>query len=250
MDDAIPAHAIAGALRPPCHSHQGNSVPSLILRLELLPEAMARRERARSLAAAPDQPAEPEGPAQTAPDTDQDQAGPPHRTVADVVAEATRAGEAPTPLFEHRPQSPASVRRIVDVAAPERLTVATPLTRWSAAVAASHDPCFVLDSNGILISISVAAAELLGCGDSAVIGRHLLDVITLVDLDTGSADPDYATRITALAVLESPGLSRSLIRVRHEDNALVTLDMSSAPVHDVTGYTLGSVTFLAPIPRR
>jgi PAS domain S-box-containing protein len=141
-------------------------------------------------------------------------------------------------------------RRIVDVAAPERMSIATPLTRWSAAVAASHDACFVIDSNGVLISISVAAAELLGCGDTALIGRHLLDVITLVDLDTGQPNPDYAARITALTVLESPGLARSLIRVRHEDGSLVTLDTSSAPVHDVTGYPLGSVTFLAPIPRR
>ena len=64
MDNAIPAHAIAEALRQPCHSHQGNAVPSLILRLEPLPEATARHERERSLAAAPDQQAEPEAPAE------------------------------------------------------------------------------------------------------------------------------------------------------------------------------------------
>jgi PAS domain S-box-containing protein len=141
-------------------------------------------------------------------------------------------------------------RRVVDVAAPERLTVATPLTRWSAAVAAAHDACFVVDSNGIVISISVAAVELFGCGDAAIIGRHILDVVQLVDLETGAADPDYASRITALAVLDQPGLARSLMRVRHADGSLVTLDSSSAPVHDVTGYPLGSVTFLAPIRTR
>jgi hypothetical protein len=101
-----------------------------------------------------------------------------------------------------------------------------------------------------VISISVAAVELLGCGDMTTIGRHILDVLNLVDLDTGAAEPDYANRITPLAVLDNPGLSRSLIRVRHADGALVALDTSSAPIRDVTGYPLGSVTFLAPIRSR
>jgi PAS domain S-box-containing protein len=159
------------------------------------------------------------------------------------------APEMPSPTVAPAPERRAT-RRVVDVAAPERLTIATPLTRWSAAVAAAHDPCFVIDANGIVISISVAAVELLGCGDMTTIGRHVLDILTLVDLDTGAPDPDYANRITPLAVLDNPGLSRSLIRVRHADGALVSLDTSSAPIRDVTGYPLGSVTFLAPIRSR
>jgi hypothetical protein len=105
----------------------------------------------------------------------------------------------------------------------------------------------VIDSNGVLISISVTGVELLGCGDTAAIGRHLLDVIEVVDLETAAPSPSYAQRITPLSVLENPGLARSLLRVRHPDGSLVTLDTSSAPVHDVTGYALGSVTFLSPI---
>jgi PAS domain-containing protein len=143
-----------------------------------------------------------------------------------------------------------TVRRIVDVAAPERLSTATPLSRWSAAVAAAHDACFVLDLHGVVISVSMASVELLGCGDAAVIGRHILEVVNLVDLETGAPHPDYAPRITPLAVLDGPGLARSMMRVRHPDNAVVTLDSSSAPIHDVTGHLLGSVTFLAPIPAR
>jgi len=158
------------------------------------------------------------------------------------VVEGSESGIAPLPT----PDSPAP-RRVVDVAGPERLSVATPLTRWAAAVAAAHDACIVIDSNGILISVSVAAAELLGCGEATIIGRHILDILHLVDLDTGAPEPDYAERITPLAVLDNPGLSRSLIRVRHADGVLVTLDTSSAAVRDITGYTLGSVTFLAPI---
>ncbi len=155
---------------------------------------------------------------------------------------ATEAAPAHAP-----PPEPVTRRRVVNVAAPERMTVPTPLTRWSAAVAAAHDACFVVDVNGVVISISVAAVELLGCGDATVIGCHILDVLRLVDLETGAANPDYGARITPLAVLDQPGLSRSLLRVRHPDGSLVTLDSSSAPVHDVTGYPLGSVTFLAPI---
>jgi PAS domain-containing protein len=148
------------------------------------------------------------------------------------------------------PATPAASRRVVDVAAPERLSTATPLSRWSAAVAAAHDACFVLDLNGAVISISVAAVELLGCGDAAIIGRHILDVLNLVDLETGATHPDYAPRITPLAVLDGPGLARSLLRVRHDDSAIVTLDTSSAPIHDVNAHLLGSVSFIAPIPAR
>jgi PAS domain S-box-containing protein len=170
----------------------------------------------------------------------------------DVPAEAAAPEVAPEPQAETAESSPimSSVRRVVDVAAPERLSTATPLSRWSAAVAAAHDACFVLDLNGVVISISVAAVELLGCGDVAIIGRHILEVINLVDLETGATHPEYAPRITPLVVLDGPGLGRSLMRVRHDDGTVVTLDTSAAPIHDVNGHLLGSVTFLAPIPSR
>jgi PAS domain S-box-containing protein len=214
-------------------------LPSLILRLEPLPEATAEHERQRAQSrqqALADQLAA----ERTAPGGRRDN-GSSHHEAAPRSAAPSAAMPTPEELI---------TRRIVDVAAPERLTVATPLTRWSAAVAAAHDACFVVDSNGTVISISVAAVELLGCGDAAIIGRHILDVLQLVDLESGAPDPEYAPGITALAVLDQPGLARSLLRVRHHDGSLVTLDSSSAPVHDVTGYPLGSVTFLAPIRTR
>jgi len=226
-------------------------VPSLILRLEPLParapESADTQEqtRAEQIAAALDA-ANDVSPSATPTSNGASVAEPP---TADPVVEASAAVPDPTMAPAPTPERRAT-RRVVDVASPERLTVPTPLTRWSAAVAAAHDPCFVIDANGIVISISVAAVELLGCGDMATIGRHILDILTLVDLDTGAPDPDYANRITPLAVLDNPGLSRSLMRVRHADGALVSLDSSSAPVRDVTGYPLGSVTFLAPIRSR
>jgi PAS domain S-box-containing protein len=148
------------------------------------------------------------------------------------------------------PEAANAGRRAATGTAPDRITTATPLSRWSAAVAAAHDACFVLDLNGLVISISVAAVSLLGCGDAAVIGRHIIEVINLIDLETGAPHPEYATRIPPLAVLNGPGLSRSLIRVRHDSGDVATLDTSSAPIHDVNGYLLGSVSFVTPIQSR
>jgi PAS domain S-box-containing protein len=141
----------------------------------------------------------------------------------------------------------APVASVVDVTTPERTGAATPLSRWSAAVAGAHDACFVVDAAGAVVSISVAAVELLGCGDGVVIGRPILDVVNPIDLDSGASHPEYAARLTPLAVLTEPGLARSFMRVRHPDGGVVTIDSSSAPVHDVNGRVLGSVTFIAAI---
>lgn len=195
-------------------------LPSLILRLEHL-----------GAVSAPPEPAVEDAPGRSAD--------------AEPVSPPPASPQSVEPID---PYQPPPTRRVVDVAGPERLSTATPLSRWSAAVAAAHDACFVLDLNGVVISISVAAVELLGCGDLAVIGRHALEVLNLVDLESGAPHPEYAPRITALSVLDSPGLGRSLMRVRHAGGAIVTLDASSAPIHDVNGHLLGSVTFLAPIP--
>ena len=140
-------------------------------------------------------------------------------------------------------------RHVVDLGEHSRPSAtSTPLARWIATVAAAHDPCLVLDAQGQVLSLSSSAAELLGCSDAGVIGRRLLDVIDLVDFDTGSSSPDYATRIAPLAVLApTSGLMRSLLRVRQHESAPLTVDASAAPIHDVRGETVGSFTFLAPV---
>ena len=124
----------------------------------------------------------------------------------------------------------------------------TPLARWIATAAAAHDPCLVLDVDGQILSVSTRGAELLGCSDVAIIGRKLLDVIDLVDFETGGSRPDYAVRIAPIAVL-SPGhgLMRSLLRVRQSDGSRQTVDASAAPIHDAHGDTVGSFTFMAPV---
>jgi PAS domain S-box-containing protein len=140
-------------------------------------------------------------------------------------------------------------RHVVDLGDRSRAPAAsTPLARWSASVAAAHDPCLVVDTQGQVISLSASAAELLGCSDAGVIGRRLIDVVDLVDFETGASRPDYAARVAPLAVLaHGNGLMRSLVRVRHRDGNRVTIDASSAPLHDVRGDIIGSVTFLAAV---
>jgi len=140
-------------------------------------------------------------------------------------------------------------RHIVDLGDNGRAPAAsTPLARWIATAAAAHDPCLVLDVEGQILSVSTRGAELLGCSDVAIIGRRLLDVIELVDFETGGASPDYAVRIAPIAVL-SPGhgLMRSLLRVRQSDGSRQTVDASAAPIHDAHGETVGSFTFMAPV---
>jgi PAS domain-containing protein len=157
--------------------------------------------------------------------------------------------EAAPPAVERVSEpDPVLGRHSADLPGSERLLSSTALSRWSAAVAAAHDACFVLDVEGAVVSVSVTAVELLGTGDATLIGRPLLDVITLVDLETGAASPEYAPRITPLVVLGSPGLARSLMRIRHYDDAVLTLDTMSAPIHDSAGRLIGSLTFLDMIP--
>lgn len=144
--------------------------------------------------------------------------------------------------------SSAPVRHVVDLGDHTRNAAAsTPLARWSASVAAAHDACLVVDGQGRIVSLSASGAELLGCSGSGVIGRHLLDVVELVDFDTGAVNPEYAARIAPLGVIGANGLMRSLVRVRHRDGSTVTIDASSAPLHDAHGDGIGSITFVAAI---
>jgi PAS domain S-box-containing protein len=197
----------------------------LILRLERLVRPDAAPD--------PDSPGEPESP-----------------RAATLAAHVAGAGTTQPEDTRTAPHGIGTARRVVDIAGQERLSTPTSLSRWSAAVAASYDPCFILDSAGVLVSISLSALELIGYPDAAVIGRHVLEVVHLVDLETAAPRPEYAPRIPPLVVLDGPGLARSLTRVRHEDDAIVTLDTSSAPIHDASGQLVGSVTFIAPIPAR
>src|SRR3954468_13449972 len=140
-------------------------------------------------------------------------------------------------------------RHVVDLGDhPRPPATSTPLARWSASVAAAHDPCLVVDTDGQVLSLSASAAELLGCSGAGGIGRPLVEVVDLVDFETGASRPEYAARVAPLAVLTNAnGLMRSLLRVRHRDGSRMTIDASSAPLHDVRGEIIGSLTFLAAV---
>lgn len=118
------------------------------------------------------------------------------------------------------------------------------LEPWVAATLASVEGCLVVDTDGLVVAVSDQAGELLGFGDEPVVGRRLLEVIEVVDLDTGASEPEYAVRIPPLATLAGSGLARSMLRIRHYDDTLVSIDATSSPVHAATGEVAGSMTFL------
>jgi PAS domain S-box-containing protein len=223
-------------------------VPRLILRLAPLEsiEATPARDDVLRL---PD--ADHPGSAQTEPTAPIPQTQPTQptdttqSTPATPQREATEQSQSTAPTPSTQPAQPAQPSTQSGWFA-----ATSSLRGWSAAVASSQDACFVLDSAGVVVSVSAAGIDLLGSGDKVAMGHHILDVIDLVDLESGASDPEYAPRITPLVVLRSPGLARSLMRVRHPDGAVVTLDSSSAPIHDESGQVLGSMTFISPIRAR
>jgi hypothetical protein len=156
------------------------------------------------------------------------------------------------PIVLPHPSSEAegATKITLPVRAGDRAPAVSALDRWVSTVSVAGDACMVLDSSGLVVAISAAAQELLGIGSGPTGGHHVLDVVPLVDLETGEPNPEYAPRITPLVVLEAGGLARSWLRVRHEDDAIVTLDLSSAAIHDSDGHLVGSVTFVALIPPR
>jgi PAS domain S-box-containing protein len=124
----------------------------------------------------------------------------------------------------------------------------TPLARWSSVVATASDPCLLLDAQGRVVTLSAAAGELLGCGTEGVSGRPFLPLIDLLDFDTGASSPDYAQRVAPVAVLlPGVGLVRSLLRLRHPDGAVRTVDAAGSPVHDDAGRLIGSITLFSPL---
>ena len=142
-----------------------------------------------------------------------------------------------------------SPRHVVDLGGRARpAPTPTPLARWAGVVAASHDPCLVLDTHGRVVSISLPAGALLGCGTEGVAGRPFLTLVDLVDFHTGESKPEYAERVAPLAVLqEGIGLVRSLLRLRLPDGRVRTLDVAGSALHDSAGGTVGSLALFAAL---
>lgn len=123
----------------------------------------------------------------------------------------------------------------------------TSLAHWAATIAAAHDACLLVDSRGSVVSVSVSGATALGCVAADAVGHPLLDVIKLVDFETGDSHPDYAPRIPPLGALKFVTLVRGLLRVRQPDDRLVTLDAVAAPLRDEAGEVVGSIAFLSAV---
>jgi PAS domain-containing protein len=141
----------------------------------------------------------------------------------------------------------APLRRVVGIADRGTSVPDAALEPWNIAVAASPDACLVLDADGLVVTLSDEAADLLGTGDESVVGRPMLEIVDVVDLDTGASSPEYAPRIPPLAALSGPGLVRSMLRIRHYDDTLVAIDCAAAPIHDGVGEVAGSISFLRAV---
>lgn len=117
---------------------------------------------------------------------------------------------------------------------------------WVALAARAADIVVVLDPTGRVLGVSRAAAELIGCsGPDLVVGRHLLEVLDLVDFNPTPGDASlYADRIAPLLAIASNALARGLLRLR-TGGQTVTLDAIAAPIHEQSGRLAGAVAFLA-----
>lgn len=121
------------------------------------------------------------------------------------------------------------------------------LAPWQTLSETAGEAVLVIDAAHRLRSASATARALLGCrGD--VEGQDLLDVVALVDFETGRPHPEYAERIPPLVVLRHGGLARSLVRVRDGEQRR-TLDIASSAVL-VDGDIVGSVSLLAAVTPR
>ena len=129
--------------------------------------------------------------------------------------------------------------------------------RWAGTVLAAPEPCLLLDSDGRVQALSVAAAELLGTTQAAAHGRPVEAVLTMVDFSRRAlpvGDPVLA--LPALRSVVHRVLARGLLRVHLGDHAVrpagtenpgfaagaATYDMVSVPVAGG-----GALAFLLPL---
>lgn len=113
-------------------------------------------------------------------------------------------------------------------------------------MALADDACLLLDSSGRIVSISLAAAALLGCERVTALGNRLLDQVTFVDFHTGEPAPAYATRVPPLLALSADCLARGIVRV-NTGAGRRTVDVVSAPVRGGNNRLVGSLSFLSAV---
>jgi PAS domain-containing protein len=133
------------------------------------------------------------------------------------------------------PESPAPLPRTLDLEPGALLP-------WLAAVTSSEDACLVVDAEGRLAAASPAASVLLDLDDDRV-GTRFADLVCAVDFSLGARPELDQQGLPPLQALESGRTARALLRLRHRDAALVTLDVASVPL----ARRVGSLTFLQQV---
>ena len=128
------------------------------------------------------------------------------------------------PLTRLDPESgPARPSRTLDLDPGE-------LRPWLEAVRASDDACLVLDAEGRVAGVSERATTLLDLDDDAL-GHELAELVRAIDFSVAARPEDDQVRaLPPLQALASGHAARGLLRLRHRDSALVTLDVVCSPV--------------------
>lgn len=117
------------------------------------------------------------------------------------------------------------------------------LRPWIAAVSSSEDACLVVDAEGRLAAVSPSASVLLDLDDDRI-GMRFAELVRTVDFSLGARpELDQGQNLPPLRALESGRTARALLRVRHRDAALVTLDVVSTPL----ACRVGSLSFLQQV---
>lgn len=140
-------------------------------------------------------------------------------------------------------------RHPVDSAVPATdggLAVTGPsLQHWSRAVTAGADATLLLDPEGAVVAVSVAAARLLRKPLAELLGRPLIKAATFVDFHASPRTLGGETgSLVPLQSLRSDRPARGLLRLRHDSGELTTCDVLAAPLHDAQSRLVGVLVFL------
>lgn len=106
------------------------------------------------------------------------------------------------------------------------------------------DGVITTDTNGIIDYINPVGERLTGCDGDAAIGRHYLDILSLVDEATGEALAD----LVGLCLSEDGALVHADDGVlSHADGTQYNINVSAAPMRDGDGRVIGAVLVLHDI---
>lgn len=124
---------------------------------------------------------------------------------------------------------------------------ADPLEQWAAPVSTAEEPCLVIDAAGVIYAASRPFTRMLSLGQPfELVGRHILDVLYLIDFtaagnELGEPEREQIPPLLALNGLQARGLMRVRIGSGSE-----TLDALATPLRR-HGTVIGSLSFFAAV---